>query len=176
MLGRVPTLVKRVSKAQLDAMDLLKLDHMKVELLFMQIRATRDKKVREKLVRSLAKELETHARLEESIFYPECEKHEELRDQILESYEEHDQIKTLLADIQSSPSGSPQFMAKLTVLMEDVNHHVQEEEETLFPKVRETLQSRAIARLTAELQQAKQGRASSKNANPKKTKKVSRAA
>jgi hemerythrin superfamily protein len=111
--------------------------------------------------KQLKKELDTHARIEETVFYPEMEEHEELREIVLESYEEHKQIKTLLREMDRS-SGE-KFKAKLKVLRENVEHHAEEDEEgKLFPEVRKTVDKATLEQLGEELQTAKKNRRRSK--------------
>ena len=80
----------------MDALELLKQDHQKVKELFEQAEAMEEGKEQKQIFDQIKRELETHARIEESIFYPAMEKHEELKDMVLEAIEEHKQVKTLL--------------------------------------------------------------------------------
>jgi hemerythrin superfamily protein len=75
----------------MDALELLKQDHQKVKQLFQQGEQTEDRKQQKKIFREIKSELETHARIEETIFYPAMQEHEELKDMVLESLEEHKQ-------------------------------------------------------------------------------------
>ena len=113
----------------MDALELLKEDHQKVKELFEQAEETEDQKEKNKIFSEIQSELETHARIEETVFYPAMEKREELKDMVLESLEEHKQIKTLLKEIDNLKSDSEKFEPKLSVLMENVEHHAEEEEE-----------------------------------------------
>jgi hemerythrin superfamily protein len=84
------------------------------------------------------------------------QEHEELKDMVLESIEEHKQIKTLLKEIDNLKSDSEKFDPKLKVLMENVEHHAEEEEEgKMFPKVRQICSSEDLQKLGEELQAAK---------------------
>jgi hemerythrin superfamily protein len=104
----------------------------------------------------IKKALETHTRIEEGIFYPTMEKKEELKDMVLESLEEHKQVKTLLKEMDALVSDSEKFEPKLKVLQENVEHHAEEEEEgKMFPKVRQLFDKAALERLGQELQSAK---------------------
>src|SRR5688500_20280383 len=113
----------------MDALELLKEDHQKVKELFEEAEGTEDQKEKTKIFAEIQSELETHARIEESVFYPAMEKREELKDLVLESIEEHRQIKTLLKEIDNLKSDSEKIEPKLSVLMENVEHHAEEEEE-----------------------------------------------
>jgi hypothetical protein len=97
----------------MDALELLKQDHQKVKELFEQAEATEQGKDQEQIFAEIKRELETHARIEESVFYPAMEKHEELKDMVLEAIEEHKQVKTLLKEMDNLVSGSEKFEPKL---------------------------------------------------------------
>jgi hemerythrin superfamily protein len=143
----------------MDALELLKEDHEKVKELFEQAEGTEDEKAKRKIFDEIQSELETHARIEETVFYPAMEKHEELKDMVLESIEEHKQIKTLLKEIDNLKSDSEKFEPKLKVLMENVEHHAEEEEEgKMFPKVRKILGQHDLEALGEELEAAKNKR------------------
>lgn len=143
----------------MDALELLKEDHQKVKELFEEAEGTEDQKEKTKIFSEIQAELETHARIEETVFYPAMEKREELKDMVLESIEEHKQIKTLLKEIDGLKSDSEKFEPKLAVLMENVEHHAEEEEEDkMFPKVREIFSQEELEELGQELEAAKNKR------------------
>ena len=140
----------------MDALELLKQDHQKVKELFEQADGTEESKKKKEIFKQIKKELETHARIEEGIFYPAMEKLEELKDMVLESYEEHKQIKTLLREIDDLSADSEKLEPKLKVLKENVEHHAEEEEEgKMFPQVRELMDEEELEELGQELQAAK---------------------
>ena len=139
----------------MDALELLKQDHKKVKGLFEQVEGG-DEKKQQKIFEEIKTELETHARIEETVFYPAVQKHEELSDMVLESLEEHKQIKTLLREMDSLASDSEKFEPKLKVLMENVEHHAEEEEEgKMFPKIRQVMNKQQLEQLGAALETAK---------------------
>jgi hemerythrin superfamily protein len=143
----------------MDALELLKEDHQKVKELFEEAEGTEDSKEKNRIFGEIQRELETHARIEETIFYPAMQQHEELKEMVLESIEEHRQIKTLLKEIDNLKSDSEKFEPKLKVLMENVEHHAEEEEEgKMFPKVREICSVEDLEELGQELEAAKHGR------------------
>jgi hemerythrin superfamily protein len=140
----------------MDALELLKEDHQMVKDLFEQAEGTDDQKEKEKIFDDIKTELETHARIEETVFYPAMEKHEELKKMVTEALEEHKQVKTLLREIDNLKSDSEKFEPKLSVLMENVKHHAEEEEEgKMFPKVREIVRQNDLEQLGQELEAAK---------------------
>ena len=120
----------------MDAIQLLKDDHKKVEKIFSDMER---KENRQRLFPELDRELSIHAEIEEKVFYPACKEAEPTRDLVLESIEEHKQIKLVLADLEQTDKSTDEWGAALKVLKEDVMHHVGEEEKELFPKVRKML-------------------------------------
>ena len=87
-----------------------------------------------KLFEKIKTELEVHTHIEETVFYPKIRQHEELKDMVLEALEEHKQVKTLIREIGGLVEDSEKLSAKLTVMGENVEHHVEEEETEMFPK------------------------------------------
>lgn len=147
------------SEGKMDALELLAQDHENVKQLFEQAEAAEEDKEKRKIFKQIKKELDTHARIEESIFYPAMQQHEELKDMVLESLEEHKQIKKLLREIDRLGKTSDRFEPKLKVLEENVQHHAEEEEEgKMFPKVRELVDAAELESMADELQAAKRQR------------------
>jgi hemerythrin superfamily protein len=146
----------------MDALELLHQDHQTVKELLREAKESDDPKKQRKLFREIRTELETHARLEEAIFYPAMAEHEELKEIVLESIEEHKQVKTLLREmgrLPSSKNGGEKFKAKLKVLNDNVEHHAEEEEEgKMFPEVRKLLDHAELEELGEELENAKNKR------------------
>lgn len=143
----------------MDALELLKQDHQKVKELLAAATETDDKKEQKQLFKEIKTELETHARIEETIFYPAVQEHKELKDMVFESIEEHRQVKTLLRELSRVTPGSDKFKAKLKVLNDDVEHHAAEEEEgKMFPMVRQTFDPTELGQLGEELEAAKHKR------------------
>jgi hypothetical protein len=143
----------------MDAFELLKKDHKKVSQLFEEIESASGPS-KQQLFTQLKSELDVHAHVEEKIFYPALENKEESRDITLEAYEEHKVVKDLLAEL-ASESPSDEWDAKLKVLKENVEHHVEEEEGELFDKAEDVLSDEQIERLGAEMEaeKARQGAA-----------------
>lgn len=140
----------------MDALELLKTDHKKVKTLFEKAEGSKDAKQQKQIFEQIKTELETHAHIEETVFYPAIAKNEELKDMVLESLEEHKQVKTLLREMENLAADSEKFEPKLKVLMENIEHHaVEEEEEKMFPKIRKLMNSAALEQLGQELEAAK---------------------
>jgi hemerythrin superfamily protein len=136
----------------MDAIELLKQDHKKVEKIFAAMEKKED---RQKLFPELDRELSVHAEIEETIFYPATREAEPTRDLVLESIEEHKQIKMVLADLEQTDKTTDVWAAALTVLKEDVMHHVGEEENELFPKVRKVLSKQQLEELGTRMEELK---------------------
>ena len=137
----------------MDAFELLKNDHKKVSQLFEEIESASGPS-KKQLFTQLKGELDVHAHIEEKIFYPALENKEESRDITLEAYEEHKVVKDLLAELANA-SPSDEWDAKLKVLKENVEHHVEEEEGELFDKAEDVLSDEQIERLGAEMEAEK---------------------
>jgi len=140
----------------MDALELLKTDHTKVKELFKKAEGSKNEKQQKQLFEQIKTELETHTHIEETVFYPAVAKNEDLKDMVLESLEEHKQVKTLLREMENLTSDSEKFEPKLKVLMENVEHHAEEEEEKkMFPKIRKIMNAESLEQLGKELEAAK---------------------
>src|SRR5678809_358357 len=142
----------------MNAFTLLKDDHEKVAGILEKIDGTTERatKGREELFTQLKKELDVHTRIEEEILYPALEEYEETRAISLEAYEEHALVKQLLEELASARKDDEQWTAKFTVLKENIEHHVEEEEGEMFQKARKVLSEDEIKDLGTRLEQAKQ--------------------
>lgn len=113
-----------------DAVALLKQDHRTVEELFAQFEKVSGDGRKEKIARQICLELSVHTKIEEEIFYPACDgKIEE--DLLKEAYVEHDGAKILITEIMAGGSDDDFYDAKVTVLKEQIEHHVEEEEKRM---------------------------------------------
>jgi len=137
----------------MDAIKFLKSQHREVEKLFAAIEklGERATKSRVRLFEQLADALALHATIEEKIFYPSAH-FDKTEDILFESLEEHLAVKRVITDLMSCPAGDPTWKAKLSVLKEDVEHHVEEEEEELFPMVAKELGGDRLAEIGTELE------------------------
>jgi hemerythrin superfamily protein len=133
----------------MDVFKLLKQDHREVHQLFQKIEDSSDSaiKTREKTYKQLARELTMHASLEERIVYPRLRQLEKLEETVREGIEEHHVAEQLMEEIAQMPADDEQWMAKVTVLKEMIEHHVEEEEKELFPKAAKALQKDEINEL-----------------------------
>lgn len=137
---------------------MLKDDHKTVEKLFRRFEKAGERAFVEKreVVDRIIEELSVHAVIEEQIFYPVTrETVEDVEDVVLESLEEHHIVKWVLSELEDLPADHERFTAKVTVLIENVRHHVEEEEGDYFPKVREQLGRNALNELGDAMAEAK---------------------
>jgi hemerythrin superfamily protein len=133
---------------QQNAIELLKTDHDKVEALFARVKKNEDGNNSD-VFRQIKQELDVHAHIEEQVFYPHCLQYgdEELQKIVREGLEEHAQVKILLPEIAALSGDSEDFKAKLKVLIEDVEHHVEEEEGEMFSLVEDQFDEEMLIRL-----------------------------
>ncbi|HWN07719.1 MAG TPA: hemerythrin domain-containing protein [Pyrinomonadaceae bacterium] len=141
----------------MNAFTLLKADHKKVAGILEKLDATTERgvKTREELFTQLKSELDLHAQIEETILYPALEKADETREITLEAYEEHRLVKQLLKELESMDKSEEQWTARFTVLKENIEHHVEEEEDEMFKKARKVLSEEEAEDLGARLEAAK---------------------
>lgn len=130
----------------MDAFELLKADHKKVAELFEQLETASGKRKLD-VFKRIKSELEVHTHIEETILYPALVKPEETHHLTLEAYEEHKVIKTLLAELSAARSATDEWQAKAKVLRENVEHHVEEEENELFDQADDALTDEELATL-----------------------------
>jgi hemerythrin superfamily protein len=116
-----------MAAAQADAIALLKADHRKVEDLFEEFESTKGVQKKQALAKQICMELTVHSMIEEEIFYPACKG--KIDDALLkEAYVEHDGAKVLIAEIEAGRPDEDFYDAKVEVLSEQIEHHVEEEE------------------------------------------------
>jgi hemerythrin superfamily protein len=146
-------------EASMDAIVLLKEDHKKVKKLFRQFEKTHksaSKAEKRELVDQILHELTTHSFIEETIFYPAARAEvEDSGEHVLESVEEHHVVAWLCSELKTLDPDAETFDAKVTVLIENVEHHVEEEENELFPQVREALGRKRLGELGEQMEAAK---------------------
>ncbi len=138
----------------MNAIELLKSDHDKVDKLFQKVKATEEGEHQE-LFEKIKEELDAHAHIEEKIFYPRLKEEDELEDITLEGIEEHHQAKMFLRELASLTDDSGKFEPKLKVLMEDIEHHVMEEEGEMFPKVEKIIGKAELEELGKQMEEEK---------------------
>ena len=150
----------------MDAIALLTRDHQEVDRLFKQFEKLTDRaqKSKQKLVMKMIRELAIHAAIEEMLFYPavrtaalkaSTRAGEKAADGILEALEEHHSDQWTLSAREKMAPEDERYDAKVTVLIESVRHHVEEEQEELFPKARKLLGAELLEELGTRMEKAK---------------------
>jgi hemerythrin superfamily protein len=140
----------------MDAITLLKQDHKTVETIFKQFEKATQPAQQRRLARRVIEELSVHAAIEEMIFYPAVRDRVPTTDEtVLEALEEHHIVKWTLSELDDMKPDDERFKAKMTVLIENVRHHVKEEEQELFPEVRKAIGRKELGQLGDALEQAK---------------------
>jgi hypothetical protein len=142
----------------MDAITLLKDDHVKVKKLLEELDATTERgvKTREQLFAKVRRELTIHETIEEEIFYPALKEHPKSKDLVLEAYEEHHVVDTVMAEIVDLAFDDETWGAKLTVMKENVEHHIEEEEDEMFPQARQVFDKAELEELGERMQARKQ--------------------
>jgi hemerythrin superfamily protein len=120
----------------MNALTLLKKDHTKVKALLAELESTTERGVqtRQRLFAEMKAELTVHETIEEEIFYPELKAHPRAKDLVLEAYEEHNVVDTLMGELSSLSVEDETWGAKAKVMQENLEHHIEEEEGELFDK------------------------------------------
>jgi hemerythrin superfamily protein len=143
-----------------DALKLLKEDHKKVKTLFGEVEGLGDRATtqRKKMFQQIDRELTVHSQIEEAIFYPEFRSRAngEEKEEVLEAYEEHNIVKNLIHELEDLDPKDETYKPKLSVLQELVQHHVKEEETTMFKMARELFDKQELEEIGERLTQAKQ--------------------
>ena len=155
----------------MDAFSLLIADHRKVEDLFSQLESASGQ-AKMRVFEQIKTELELHTHIEEKFFYPALEKPKQTHELTLEAYEEHDVVKKLLQQMSRAKSATEEWEAQGKVLQENVEHHVEEEENELFPKAEAALSEEDIETLGEQMEaekERKQRTASSKKKSSNKS-------
>ena len=143
----------------MDPIALLKKDHREVEGLFKEYEDAGDNAFAKKqgLFEQIRSALQVHMDLEETIFYPAVKKirDAEIKDEVREADEEHHLVKLILGELSKMKPQDEQFDAKMTVLQENIEHHVEEEEDELLPDAKKNLSSDRLEELGNKMEQRK---------------------
>jgi hemerythrin superfamily protein len=139
----------------MDGLKMLKQDHDRVKELMGHIEEGADDE-REQLFAVLVDELRIHETIEEEVLYPTLKEHPRTEEITLEGFEEHHVVDTLLAEMIDLPVGDETWEAKFTVMKENLEHHIGEEEDEMFPQAREVLDEDELEDLGARMEARKQ--------------------
>jgi hemerythrin superfamily protein len=144
----------------MDAIELLTSDHDEVRALFEQFRSAHEGEDEETMVdiaQQVMLALEAHTTIEEEIFYPAVrEADPELAEDVAEAGQEHHVVDVLMNEMREEEPSSEVWVAKMQVLMENVEHHAEEEENEMFSDVREAMDDARLDELGQQLQERKQ--------------------
>jgi hemerythrin superfamily protein len=149
----------------MDALDLLIADHNRVRGLFARFEQAKEKDDQVEMVELAGKifdELTVHTTIEEDVFYPAVhDTDEDISETVDEGLQEHHVAKVLMEELGQVEAGSDEWLAKMAVLIENVEHHAEEEEEELFPQLRKVFGDSRLEAMGDKLQAAKQRRGAS---------------
>ena len=137
----------------MDALQLLKSDHQKVKRMLEQLDATteRAKKTRTETFERLKRDLTIHETIEEEILYPALEGFAKTKDITLEAFEEHHVVDQIVAELETTPVTDETWGAKLTVMRENLEHHIEEEEDEMFKQARQVMDHKELAELGEQM-------------------------
>jgi hemerythrin superfamily protein len=133
----------------MDAIQMLKDDHEKVKKLLKELDSTTesDASKRQQLFTQVKEELTVHEAIEEEIFYPALKEFQKAREIVLEAYEEHGVVDMVMTEIEQVPFDDETWAAKFTVMKENVEHHIEEEEKEMFKQARDAFEKQDLEEL-----------------------------
>ncbi len=133
----------------MNAITMLTDDHRAVKKLLSELETTTERgvKTREELFTRLKADLTVHEIIEEEIFYPALKKHPKAKDIVLEGYEEHNVVDTLMSELSALPFDHETWGAKAKVMQENIEHHIEEEEGEMFKKARQVFDEAELEEL-----------------------------
>ena len=141
----------------MDALKLIKQDHDRFKKLMKEIDDTTERavKTRDEQFAKFEREIKAHERMEEEIFYPALLEHPKAKEIVLEGFEEHHAADVLLAELEDVPVDDEHWGAKFTVIKENIEHHMEEEEGDMFKKARSLLDDGELEDLGARMEGSK---------------------
>jgi len=141
----------------MDAIQLLKADHVVVKKMLEDGDKTTERgvKTRQELLTRLKAELTVHEIIEEEIFYPALKEHPKAREIVLEGYEEHHVVDMVMGELEQTPFEDEAWGAKFTVMKENIEHHIEEEEGEMFQKARQVFDAQELRDLGARMEERK---------------------
>jgi hemerythrin-like domain-containing protein len=133
----------------MNAITMLTEDHREVERMLDELEPTTERaiKTRQELFTRLKEALSIHEVIEEEIFYPALRDHPKAKDIVLEAYEEHNVVDSLLGELERLPVDAETWGAKAKVMIENVRHHIEEEEGEMFPTARRVFDAGELTEL-----------------------------
>jgi hypothetical protein len=140
----------------MDALKLIKSDHERLTDLLEEALDTEEPGERAELLHRMRAELMAHERMEETVFYPALRTDAKAKDIVLEGYEEHHVIDMILDELLDVPEELDEWKAKMKVLKENIEHHIEEEEGEMFKIARKVFNEQTLEELGTKMQAAKE--------------------
>ena len=142
----------------MDAIELLKADHVKIKRLLTELESTTERgvKTRTELFATIKGELTLHEIVEEEIFYPELKAHPKAVDIVLEASEEHHVVDLLMSELEALDVAHETWGAKALVMKENIEHHIEEEEGEMFRQARQVFDAGELDDLGGRMSARKQ--------------------
>ncbi|HVF89233.1 MAG TPA: hemerythrin domain-containing protein [Blastocatellia bacterium] len=145
----------------MNALEFLKQDHQEalgmMDQLEMSDQETASAQSQMAIFNQLKQALTLHTKMEEQLLYPALQNNEQTGDMISEAYEEHQTVDEILSEMSGMAPSNEEFSDKLAELRENVEHHVEEEENEMFPKAEQILGQHRLEEMGNQMQQMKQG-------------------
>ena len=138
-----------------SATSMIRMDHTHVMATFHRYRLDASPRTKRGLVETVCLALEIHAQLEEEIFYPALREYDKTREIVLEGFEEHHVADLIAAELKKTDVSDERWAAKWSVLKENLEHHIEEEEEDMFKKARTLLDKSELVALGERMQAVK---------------------
>ncbi|MEX0790414.1 MAG: hemerythrin domain-containing protein [Actinomycetota bacterium] len=141
----------------MDAVALLKQDHEEVKKIMEKLDKTTERgvKTREELFAKLRSEMTIHETIEEEIFYPALKEHPKAKELVLEGYEEHHVVDLIMGEISKTPYDDETWGAKFSVMKENIEHHIEEEEGEMFKQARDVFSKPELEELGTRMEERK---------------------
>jgi hemerythrin-like domain-containing protein len=157
-LGRTTAVIAGRFQRKDDGLTLLERDHRVIEAILKEGVDADEQSDDERraILARLAKELAAHELMEEKVLYPVLKSHSQARDIVLEGYQEHHVADVVMKELQEMPPSDERWGAKLTVLKENIEHHIEEEEGDMFKLARTLLSEEQLEELGAQMQELRE--------------------
>ncbi|MDQ3620486.1 MAG: hemerythrin domain-containing protein [Actinomycetota bacterium] len=141
-----------------NAIELLREDHRKVKKLLEQGDDTTENavKTRTEVLEKIKAEMQAHETIEEEIFYPALQRHEKAKEVVLEGYEEHHVVNQILGELNDVSVEDERWAAKFSVMKENIEHHIEEEEDDMFKKAEQIFSKAELDELGDRMEAKKQ--------------------
>jgi hemerythrin superfamily protein len=146
----------RPQEETVNALALIKADHDRMKDLLEEALDADEPRERVDLLHKIRAELMAHEQMEEDVFYPALRSSAQAKDIVLEGYEEHHVIDLILDELLDTPEESDEWKAKLKVLQENIEHHIEEEEGEMFQKARQAIDDEMLEHLGAMMAASKE--------------------